>query len=362
MVIFYKKLLVFSMMMAFCLSVLAQEKVSKKIEKTYVLSDAGEVHLKNKYGNIKLFGWDKNEVSVSIAITVTHKKRENAEELMNRIKPIYRDSDDYVSVDYEISERSSSFFGQLFDKANPFDFDRSNVQIDYTVYMPSKAELEVTNEFGDVILEDWKGTLKASLAHGDLWINENLNKADIDMNYGKVKAQSIGYGNLDLKNGNLDMEGSKNLRLTSSGSEIDLNNVVSLEIYSNKDEVILEEIGSIYGMLKFTTMEVRHLTKDLDLTMKIADFRVSHKLEPEATINIAQESSEISLNITDFSHQFKAVLEEGLVRLPKSFENVDSKLLDQSKKLREIYATYGKDTLGSITITGTKGVVLLKEL
>lgn len=358
----YKKLLVFTMAMALGLSVAAQEKVSKKIAKTYGLSDAGQVHLQNKYGNIKLHGWEKDEVSVAIAITVTHKKRENAEELLKRINPVFRNSDNYVSVNYEIGEKSSGFFTQLFDKANPFDFDRSNVQIDYTVYMPSKAELEVTNAFGDVILEDWKGALKAEVEHGDLWINENLNKSDIAMSYGKVKARSIGYGNLDLKNGGLDMEDSKNLRINSNGSDIELNNITSLEIYSNKDEVMLEEVGSIYGTLKFTTMEVRRLSKDLDLTMKIADFRVSHILDPKAAIVIDQESSEISLNVIDFSHQFKAVLEEGLVRLPKSFENVDSKLLDEGKKLREIHASYGKDTQGRISITGTKGVVLLKEL
>ena len=98
------------------------------------------------------------------------------------------------------------------------------------------------------------------------------------------------------------------------------------------------------------------------MNMKIADFRVLGILDPTADIAIEQESSEISLNITDFSHRFDATVEQGLVRLPKSYEDIDSKMLDKGKKLREIHATYGKDIQGKISITGKKGVVLLKEL
>lgn len=357
-----KKLLLVALTLALGQGVTAQETVSKKINETYKMTDAGELHLENKYGNINLHGWDKDEVSVAISITVNHRKRENADDLLKRISPIIRESDNYVAISYEISEKSSGFFSNLFDKANPFDFNRSNIQIDYTVYMPAKAELEVTNTFGDVIIEGWKGVLKGKIEHGDLWINENLNKADIDIKYGKLRARSINYGNLTLKNGDLDMEDSKSLRINSGGTEMSINAVTSLELYSNKDEVTISEVGTIYGTLKFTTLELNRLKTSVDMTMGVADFRVAEILDPKVDIAIEQESSKISLNITDFAHRFKATLEEGLVRLPKSFENVDSKMLDKGKKLREINGTYGKEIQGKISITGKKGVVLLKEL
>ncbi len=357
-----KKLLWIALTLVLGHAVTAQERVSKKIAKTYALTDTGKVHLENKYGNIKLFGWEKDEVSVAINIAVSHRKKENAEDLMQRIRPVIRHSDNYVFISYDIAEKSSGFFGTLFDKANPFDFDRSNVQIDYTVYMPVKAALEIKNTFGDVFIEDWKGKLKADVEHGDLWINEDLTRVDIDVKYGKLKAQSIDYGTIDLKNGGFDMKNAKSLKVISSGTDIQIGKVNSLEFFSNKDEVTLDEVGTIYGTLIFTTIQVNRLVKEVDLTMKISDFRISRILDPEADIAIKQESSEISLNITDFPHRFEATLEEGLVRLPKTYENVDSKKLDEGKRMREIKATYGKNPRGIISITGKKGAVLLKEL
>jgi len=357
-----KKLIWVALLLVIGQSVTAQDNVSKKIERTYKMTDAGELQLENKYGNINLYGWNKDEVSVVISVKVNHRKKENAEDLLKRISTVIRESDNFVSIRYEIAEKSSGWFSRLFDEANPFDFNRSNIQIDYTVYMPAKAELKVTNTFGDVIIEDWSGKLKALVEHGDLWINQDLNKADITMRYGKLRASDIDYGTLDFKNGTIDIEDSKNLRITSSGTEIIMNTINSLEFYSNKDEVTIEEVGTIYGTLKFSTLELNSLNKDADLNLRVADFRVSKIVAPDAELILEQESAEISLNIEGFSHRFDATIEQGLVRLPKSFENIDSKILDKGKKLREIKGTYGDDVQGSITITGRKGVVLLKEL
>lgn len=357
-----KKLLWLALLLVVSTSVTAQDNVSKKITKTYAMTNVGKLHLENKYGNININGWDKDEVSVEISITVNHRKKENAEELLKRIQPITKESDNFVSLGYEIMEKGSGFFANLFDKANPFDFDRSNIQIDFTINMPKKAELKVTNTFGDVLIEDWSGKLRALVEHGDVWISENLNKADITMRYGKLRAKNISYASVDIKNGEIDMDNSKSLRLHSSGSDIALKTITSLEIYSNKDDMTIKEISTMFGNLKFTTLELERLTKEVDMTLRVADFRVAEIANPTADIAIEQESSEISLNVTNFSHQFNAILEQGLVRMPKSFENIDSKMLDKGKKLREIKATYGKGIQGRISISGKKGVVLLKEL
>ncbi|MGO4921112.1 hypothetical protein [Maribacter spongiicola] len=358
----YKKLLLFAAALVFGLTVTAQEKVSKKVTKSYKFTNGGELRLENKYGNITVFGWNKNEVSITVNMTVTHKKKDNATDLLHRIAPVITSNDNYLSVNYEISDKSSGFFSNLFEKANPFDFDRSNVKIDYKVYMPQMTILNISNKFGDVLIEDWDGILKVDVEHGDIWINENITKADITLKYGKLKAKSIVNGSIYLNNGVLDMDDANRLQINSSGSKIDMQTVSSLELISNKDEVTLNVVASMNGTLKFSNVVLNNLKSDLNLDMRIADFKLGRILDQDATIKIEQESSEVSLNITDFPHKFSAVLEEGLVRLPKTFHDVNSKMLDKGRKLREIKALYGKKTLGRISITGKKGVVLLKEI
>ncbi len=358
----YKKLF-FLMVLVICgHSIVAQEKVSKQLNETYEMTNSGELYLENKYGDVTVTGWDRDNVSITVDITVTHKKRDNAENLLERISLNIREIEDFITVTSEISEKSAGFFAKYFNKANPFDFDRSNVQIDYTIQLPSNAELDITNKFGDVIIGDWSGKLKANVEHGDVWINKNINNADVALKYGKLRAKTVNYGNIRVKNGSVDVEESRDLRINSSGTDVKIDRVSSLEIYSSKDEITIEEVGAIHGDLRFTNMQLNNVDDQINLTMKIADFRVSKVRSPDATIVIDQESSEVSLTISDFSFRFDATLEEGLLRLPKSFKNVETKMLNRGKRVREITATYGKGSSGEISITGIKGAILLKEI
>ncbi|MEO0570304.1 MAG: hypothetical protein AAF039_01280 [Bacteroidota bacterium] len=340
---------------------IAQERVSKTVERSFPLSNSGELMLENKYGNITVTGWDKDEVSVRIDIKVKHRKYDTAKELLGRINPEIKSSSGYVSVISEISNKNTGWFADFFNRTNPIDVDRSRVQIDYEVFLPKKATLKVTNRFGDLILENWTGELNTLIEHGDLWINEDLGKADIILKFGKVKARNLNYASINLKNGELDMADAKSLRLNSSGTEMTLGKVTSLEVYSNKDGIAIQEAGTIYGNLKFTTLQLEQLSQDVDLTLKIADLQVRQIMNPVTEITIEQESSDINLTVTHFSHRFEATLEQGVVRLPKSFENVDSKLLDKGRRLREIRASYGNPQKGLISIKGIKGIVTLND-
>ncbi len=358
------KRLVFSLLAlaTMTLAMNAQEVVSKKLAKTYPFTDIGEFNIENKYGNINIYGWNKEELSITMNISVQHKKKEDAQEVLRRIKPILRHTENYVSVTYEIEEESSGFFTQLFEKANPFDTDKSTIKVDYKIYLPVKAELDITNKFGDVFIEGWQGELKSQIEHGDMWLNDNLNKATISIEYGEVKARNLNYGTIEVKNGAFDMQDAKSLHIVSDGSEIEVQNTSALEIHSNKDEINLTEVGSMYGTLRFTNLHLNRLVSYADLNLRVADLKVDHIIKPDGQMNIEQESSEVSINISGFAHNFNAVLEEGLVRLPKTFEGVKSTMLDKGKKLREINASYGNNGKGEINIKGSKGIVLLKEL
>ena len=295
----YKKIAVLALL-AVSLSIHSQETITKKIEKTFKLTNTGELHLDNKYGNVTINGWDKNEVTITIDIKVTNKKKDNAKELIDRIKANIRTTSNFVSIKSEISEKNSSFFSRYFNKVNPFEFDKGNVEINYTIYIPINAEIDITNKFGDVIIDNWIGKLKANVEHGDLWINDNVSNANIDMKFGKLKSKSITYGTVNLKNGDIDIENSKDLLLNTSGTKIEIDSVTDLEINSSKDEITIGSVGAINGELKFSNARIDIVEEKINLTMRVAELRVSKITNPEAIVNINQESSEIHIGIRAF--------------------------------------------------------------
>ncbi|WP_344929643.1 hypothetical protein [Aquimarina addita] len=358
---YYNKIVVLILIFCFGYALKAQEEVSKIIEKSYDLTNVGELQLENKYGNININGWDQNKIQIKINVIVNKKEKEYAQDLLNRIKPSISYSKEFISIFSYIEEKENGFFSKLLNRANPFDFDKGNIQINYDINLPINAEVQITNKFGDIFTNGWNGKLNTNIGHGNIWIQDNLTNASIEMKFGKLKAKSIAYGSIKIKNSELDIENSKNLSLNSSGSTIALKNISNLEIYSSKDKVTIRQVDKIRGELKFSNMILEEVSENIDLTMDVADFNAYKITKSNANIDIKQKSSEVHLNISDLNFYFNASLEQGLLRIPKSFTNINTTIIDKSKKLRNVTASYGNDTKGKIQIHGIKGVVILSE-
>ena len=114
------------------------------------------------------------------------------------------------------------------------EFDKSDVDIDYEIYLPRDASIEVSNDFGDIIITDWNGKLEVLLRHGDLKITEPVKSAKLNVSFGNINARKIQAGTVDLKNGKLKVNEIEDLRLQSSGSELTLESVGFLNIKSIK--------------------------------------------------------------------------------------------------------------------------------
>ncbi|WP_133248397.1 hypothetical protein [Flagellimonas aquimarina] len=359
--IFYKNTILSAVLFCFVSFAAAQSERSKKWEKSYDLPTSGTVQIENKYGDVIVNGWNKDQVKVSISMKVTHRKDENAKKLLDRIRPEVITTEDFIRVTSEIADRSSSVFSRYFNKANPFDFDKSNIQIDYEVYLPVNTELNITNKFGDVIIGNWNGDLEANIQHGDMWINEDISTMKIDMRFGKLNCGKIGYGNIKMSNGGIDVENAQKLKIISSGSDINLDEVSNLELYSSKDEVNLFKIESLRGDFKFSNVDIKNIGDEVFLTLRIAEVEIHHFLEPSPDINIVQESSDINMNISGLAFDFRATLEQGLLRVPKTFTGIKTNVTNAGKKIRDITATYGSGTRGDFSINGIKGVIVLTD-
>jgi len=358
---FYKYLIVTIAFFGIINSSYSQVQETKTIEKEYDLTQSGEFYLNNRYGDVIINGWDKNMLKITIHIIVNHKKKEQAQSLLNRFRLEEKAVGNMVTVTTETLKKNGSTVSRYFNKANPIDFNKSNVQINYTVYMPMEAAADITNKFGDIIIDGLERKVNVQMEYGDLWINTAIKTATIDMKYGKLKTKAIQYSNITLKNAELNLTSSKNLTLNSSGSKIEIEEVNSLEIISNKDEINIPVIGEIRGESKFSTMRIGSINDEIDLKMKVTTFTVAEIVSPKAFIHLEQESSDINMNITGTSFKFNAYLTEGVLRIPKTFKKITTTVIDKNDKIREINASYGNNPIGKLTITGQKGTITLKD-
>jgi len=359
--LFYKTIIYGVLVLLSC-SLQGQNKLSKEIKQTHTLTNEGALYLENKYGDIYINGWDKDKIEIVVNIEANGKNDEKAEELLGLINSNIVVTNKQVIVKSEISKKKPSFFNKYIEKIDPFNSEKANTVINYTISLPKSAEIEILNKYGDVIISDWNGKLKTSVEHGDIRILDSITNSNLSITYGKLRANTLYKTNIFAKDASISIDNSNHLKLDSNGSEITLDAIGNLDLNSNKDNLEVTQINTAFGTIKYSTVVFNNVSKNVNLDLNLAELRLLKFNTKYPKVNINQRSSEVYINISETNFKFDAQLEEGVLRIPKSLNNINSKVIDEKEKMRHITASYKNEGSGTLAFKGIKGVIILKEL
>lgn len=339
---------------------IAQDEVEKQILKTYPIDVDGTITIENKYGDIEINGWEKDFVEIKIDVKVKGKNEDRIETLLDRIQPEITARSAFISIETEFAEEKRNFFTNLFRTVTA-DFNRSNLDVNYVINLPAKVKLEIINKFGDVLINDYAGRMDVELEHGDLRILGAVDDARAEMKFGKFDASDDFTGRLIIKNGEVNIRKSDYLSLDASGSEIKIRSINKLVLVSNKDEIEIEQVKTINGDVRFSDVEIEEGGEMLQLDLHYGSLSVNSFSNTNPTILLNGNSSSMTINVEGISFNLDATLIEGQMRLPKTVVNLESNMLDEKEKRRQVTASYGSAEKGSMKIIGKKGDIFLKE-
>ncbi|WP_203256635.1 hypothetical protein [Hyunsoonleella ulvae] len=356
------KISFFLAIMLFSSMVYGQDKLSKEIKKTVPLTNDGALYLENKYGNVFINGWDKDSIKFEISVEVKGKNLEKAKDLLKRINPDFITTTSQVVVKTEITEKNASFFNKYIKKIGPLNSEKANSDINYSIYLPRKAAIEVYNKYGDIIISDWDGKLIADVEHGDLRITDDVLESKLSVKYGKLRANTLTKTNITAKDATISFEKSETLKLDADGATISLVEVGTLDINSNKDDIEINNVNTIHGTIKYSQVTLTNIWSKVNLSLNLAELRLKKFGINAPVVNLHQKSSEVYVNISKTNFNFSAELEQGVLRIPKTMKDINSKVLDEKNKIRQIRATYGDGNQGIFDLTGYKGIIIFKEL
>jgi hypothetical protein len=270
-----------------------QNEVEKKksITQTYDLSGSDRVSLNNKFGDIKINTWAENKVKVDVEIEVNAKTEEKANKMLNGINITHSKTNGQVVFktkmegnlytgnmnggDYDNGDEESNSKGKSKEGKK---WNNQSMKINYTVYLPATTTLKLYNEFGNMNLTNYAGTLNAHNKFGNL-VAENLTNADneILVEFGSADIKSITKPELTVKFGNCDVanvvgngilnfefSGDVNIVLDKSVGDLKIKNSYSeIELTINENTNATFDVKSSYGEVK---------NKNKNLSMKSDEY------------------------------------------------------------------------------------------
>lgn len=215
-------------------------EVHRKLTKTSTTAKGGAVN--NKFGNITVKHWDKQEVSVIVTIKAKASKEEIANEMAKSITIKFEETGGILSA-------STSFPSNL--KTD----DNKKISVDYEVTLPDNYTLDIKNMFGNITFPETiqKGKTDTDIKYGNIYGGNFAGILNIDSEYGSMSIDKIVNGKIICgydRNCVIKEAGKINVKLAYSGLKFDsISDLTASAEYSDitigvlKKSILIDKFG-----------------------------------------------------------------------------------------------------------------------
>jgi hypothetical protein len=267
----------------------------KTYSKTYTVSGNDKITLDNRFGELKISTWDKNEVKVDVTITAEAGTDERAQAILDAISIEDGKSGNGVYFKTKIDNRDNDKKDERWQKG-----EKQRFNIDYNVYMPARNPLHASNEFGATTIGDFSGEATLNSKFGSLTAGKITNAKKINVEFGQATIASVNNGDLNIKfsKANIgNLNGTVNANFEHCGGiKLDVNN----------------DIKGLYIRNEFTTLYL-----DVNVNLN-ANFEINThfaELNNKSNFNIKKEGGDDDRRGPVFDHRYSGKSGSGDTRV-----------------------------------------------
>jgi hypothetical protein len=242
---------------------LSAQEVTKEFHKEYAAGPNTTLEISNRYGDVVIESWDKDQVVIDVKVTIEMPNREKAEKLLGYIDVRFSNSENLISAKTVIDDKFN-FTG--------WGFDSRKFSIDYTVKMPVETALKLSNIYGNTDIDDLHGLVNLDIKYGNLTAGKltrgnikPLNK--LNLAYGKGTITEAGWLDATIRySGRFEVSNSQAILLDSKYSKISLGETSSIVGASKSDNVRIESINNLVIEDGYSEINIGTLKKKLNFT------------------------------------------------------------------------------------------------
>lgn len=180
----------------FPIALMAQDmEMKKEFSKTSPLGSSQWVSINNKFGDVQVTNWDRDEVKTEVTIIVRGgRSKAYMQKLIDSINVDYKKSD---TVSFSTIIRSS---GQetTTDQSEyaPVPQGKKRIEVHYKVYLPSKNGLKIINSMGNTTVPDRQGPIYIVQSFGELSTGNLPKISHMEVKFAKMNTGILGSGKI----------------------------------------------------------------------------------------------------------------------------------------------------------------------
>lgn len=286
-----------------CLAVSARDyeyTKKKEVSKSFSVSQSDMLQVDNRFGNITITHWSKNEVSIVVRIESSAERESRAQENLDRIQIELKKAGTVVSAITSMKNENNNGGGN------------QRFTINYDISMPAKLTVDLSQKYGNINMPDNNpGRCSLHSKYGNLTAGNFTASLELESKYGNVELGNVEDARMDLGYvGSLKMKDGKNLTIDSKYSNLTLRNIHNLQLEKKYGNLVTGNLDRANMEIKYSEVSIDKLKQELEVgSLSYSTLKIK-ELSPDFNrVNVEAHYGNLILNISSKA-SFSVVAED----------------------------------------------------
>jgi hypothetical protein len=298
----------------------AMDEYTKVIKKEFTVNPDAQLTIENSFGSVHCNNWEKNIVQIEVKVTVDARDENAATKMFDKI--IININGTSSQVEAKTVLPDGGFKG------------RSSVKIDYTINMPTTINLDLSNKFGDIYINELGGKGVINLGYGSMEAGKFLNSDNLlDIKFSSANIKSIKGAVVNLKYSQMDLGYAGSMRLDSKYSDLDADKIISLVMNFEGGKLNLEEGSVIDSKSKFSDLKIGRLGQSLTLDIQYGNCDVDGMPAEFTSISVKNKYGDVDIGLPSTAgYTLDAILKFCDLDFPENNANISERMITNTSK------------------------------
>ncbi|HMB62904.1 MAG TPA: hypothetical protein VKN36_07515 [Eudoraea sp.] len=318
----------------------------KTIKKDFNVNSDALLKVSNSYGNLNITSWSENRVVIEVHIQTNGNNEEKVQQKLDEITVDFDANSSMVSA-RTIFNKNKSSWGWNWGKNN-----NVNMQINYTIKMPVKNSVHLSNDYGNINLDRVDGHAKISCDYGRLELGE-LHGRNNELKFDYTSRSSIGYinsGRISADYSGFEIEKAGNLVISADYTNSFIREMENLEYSCDYGNLEVDDANNIHGNGDYINVKLGTIHGDVDINADYGSVKIDRMAADGGNVNIRTDYTGIKMGYdAQYHFDFEITTDYAGVSGKDDFEMSISKEKSNERYYKGYYGSAGSGKQVHIT-------------
>ncbi|MEK6155220.1 hypothetical protein WIW50_18255 [Flavobacteriaceae bacterium 3-367] len=318
----------------------------KTIKKEYDVNSDALLKVRNSYGNLNITSWNENRVLIEVHIKTNGNNEEKVQRRLDEITVDFEANSDLVSA-RTIYNKNKNDWGWNWGKNK-----NVNIQINYTIKIPIKNSVHLSNDYGNIYLDRVDGHAKISCDYGRLEIGE-LHGRNNQLSFDYTSRSTIEYiksGKISADYSGFTVEKAGDLIINADYTNSTIEQMGNLQYSSDYGNLEVGEANNVQGNGDYINVKLGTIHGNVDISADYGSLKIDEMAEDAGNIEIRTDYTGIKIGYdAQYYFDFEITAEYAGVSGKDEFEINISKEKSHEKYYKGYYGQANSGNRVSIT-------------